>query len=179
MSGAEPLDRPRMVALLEALNDALPDGLDVRPAVAVVGGSFLTLHGLRDATYDVDSVERLSAPVRTAVEFVAQAQGLEPDWLNDRAAGFFPQGYPAGAEVLFDFSKLLVVGPHPDAVFLMKVYAGGPDRLHDYDDLVLLWPRCSFASATDATRAYIEAYPHAPTDPYIESYIAEVIAAAT
>ena len=139
----------------------------------VVGGSFMALHGLRDSTHDVDTVNRISASIRAAAAEVAHARGFEPDWLNDRAAGFAPVGLDEDeCEVFYEHPRLRVLGPPPDYVFLMKLYAarGGPD----HDDMVALWPRCTFTSAEDAASRFAAAYPHAPTDPHLAGYITAI-----
>jgi Nucleotidyltransferase of unknown function (DUF6036) len=44
----------------------------------VVGGSYLALHGLREATRDVDTITVLDEAVRSAVREVARRRGLAP-----------------------------------------------------------------------------------------------------
>lgn len=94
-----------------------------RATLIVVGGSYLVLHDLRSmGTRDVDSIERLTLTVRRAVERVAAANDLSTDWLNDRAAMFAPVGFlRTECSVLFEHEALLVLGPSPDCVFLMKL----------------------------------------------------------
>jgi hypothetical protein len=53
-------------------------------------------------------------------------------------------------EVLLEHRALRVLGPPPDFIFLMKLYAA---RAPDYDDLVALWPYCSFGTADEAGTA--------------------------
>ena len=91
---AEPLDRAAIEANLTALGDRLAmDGAEVR--LLIVGGSYLALHGLRESTVDVDTITRLDATTRDAIEAVAAERGLEPAWLNDHAAAFAPSsGWP-------------------------------------------------------------------------------------
>jgi len=161
--------RASFVAVADRLEELdAPAGL-----LIVVGGSFMALHGLRDSTHDIDTVNRISASIRAAADEVARARGFEPDWLNDRAAGFAPFGLDEDeCELLYEYRRLRVLGPPPDYVFLMKLYAarGGPD----HDDMVALWPLCSFASADDAATRFAAAYPHAPSDPHLAEYITEI-----
>ena len=53
----------------------------------------------------------------------------------------------------------------------MKLYRADPQ---DREDLVTLWPLCSFATPDDAAHAFRRAYPHAPEDEHLPDYIAEV-----
>lgn len=50
----------------------------------------------------------------------------------------------------------------------MKLYAA---RAPDYDDLVRLWPLCSFTSPEEAVEQYYLAYPHLEHDPYLVDYV--------
>jgi hypothetical protein len=53
----------------------------------------------------------------------------------------------------------------------------GPGR--DHEDLVSLWPHCRLASAREAVEAMYEAYPAAPVDPYLESFVEQLSQEAT
>ena len=117
------------------------------------------------ATRHTTSIRSTASPrsIRAAAEEVARARGFEPDWLNDRVAGFAPVGLDEDeCEVFYEHPRLRVLGPPPDYVFLMKLYAarGGPD----HDDMVALWPRCSFTSAEDAASRFAAVYPHVRRD---------------
>ena len=66
----EPSIRTSFVAVATRLEELdAPAGL-----LIVVGGSFMALHGLRDSTHDVDTVNRISASIRAAAEEVASAE---------------------------------------------------------------------------------------------------------
>lgn len=173
---AEPLDRAAIQANLAALGDRLAaNGLQAR--LLVVGGSYLALNGLRDSTIDVDTVTRLDAEVKAAIEAVAAERGLDPSWLNDRAAAFAPSTSPGESELLFAHGSLVVLGPSPDFVFLSKVERG---KQRDFDDLVVLWPRTSFGTPQAAVDAFYLAYPRIDpdTDPHLVGYIERVAARA-
>jgi hypothetical protein len=151
-----------VAARLEA-EDAAPE------VVVVVGGSFMALHELRESTLDVDIVTPLTSSIRSAVLAVAEEHDFASEWLNDQAARFSPAGLrESDCGVLFDHPRLRVLGPPPKYVFVMKLFAArGPD----YDDMVALWSRCDFASADEAVAFYREAYPNAPDDTYLVSYV--------
>lgn len=163
-------------ATIIASFDAIAEHLDKERAPAglliVVGGSYMALHGLRESTRDIDTVNRITHAIRNAVDEIARSRGFQPNWLNDRAAAFAPAGLTeADCSVLYEHPRLRVLGPPPDCVFLMKLYAA---REPDYDDLVALWARCSFSSPSDAAARFTIAYPHAPDDPHLASYIAQI-----
>jgi hypothetical protein len=57
----------------------------------------------------------------------------------------------------------------------MKLYRGSPQ---DHEDLIALWPRCTFSKPEAAAAAFHAAFPHAPEDDHLASYIEEIAAAA-
>ena len=133
----------------------------------------MALHGLRDTTRDVDTIKRIDDAVRTAVAIVADRRGFEVDWLNDRAAAYWPQGLTIEQCALFrDYPKLRVYVPPPRFVFVMKLYAGR--QPFDHADMVALWPRCDFESAQDAVDQYAAAYPHEDDDPHLRKYVEQI-----
>lgn len=172
----QPLDRIQIVALLEEVAVELGDAAS-RHVVIMVGGSLLAWHELRESTVDVDSIRRIDDELARAVEVVASRHDLAPRWMNDRAAMFTPQTLDeSSCEVLLDSLRLLVLGlPLRDA-FLMKLFAA---RGRDFDDMVSLWPHCGFADARDAVAEMHAAYPAAPEDPHLESFVEQIIDEAT
>lgn len=156
--------------LLDAVAGRLEESLSVEPAtVVVVGGSFMALHGLRAGTADVDTITRIDDRLRGVVEEVAAERDLRPDWLNDRSAAFAPVGLDIkSCTTLFERRSLIVLGPPADFVFLMKLFAA---RSGDYDDMVALWPSCSFGSAADAVSRFHAAYPHVERDPHLVDFV--------
>lgn len=62
--------------LHEVASELSPEG--PRRTLIVVGGALMALLGLRDATRDVDTIERLDQITREAVERVAERHGLAP-----------------------------------------------------------------------------------------------------
>ena len=94
-----PLDAGDITALLGEVADELSD--DAGRRIVVVGGALLALHGLREATRDVDSTTIVDEDLRDAVARVAARHGLAPAWLNDRARMFLPVTFDeAECEVL-------------------------------------------------------------------------------
>jgi len=53
----------------------------------------------------------------------------------------------------------------------MKLYRADPQ---DREDLVSLWPLCRFADPDDAAESFRSAYPHAPQDEFLSTYISEI-----
>ena len=74
-------------------------------------------------------------------------------------------------ELVYEHRSLVVRTPAPEVIFVMKLYRADPQ---DREDLVALWPPCSFATPDDAARAFRRAYPHAPEDEHLAGFIAEV-----
>jgi hypothetical protein len=57
----------------------------------------------------------------------------------------------------------------------MKLYAG---RAPDYDDMVALWPSCTFATPEEVVQRFVTAYPHAPDDRYLANFVLDIARAA-
>jgi hypothetical protein len=172
------LDREEILDSLGDVAELLAAWIPEHPptVIVVVGGSYMALQGLRHATADVDTISRLEVTVRDAVNVVARRRHLRPNWLNDYAKPFTPVGFRLEmCDVLFDHPHLRVLGPPPDCIFLMKLYAS---RAPDFDDMVALWPRCTYASASEAAERFVAAYPAAAPDPDLIPYIASVVETA-
>jgi len=76
------LDRRGILAALRELTVELGPGAG-QHVVVVAGGSLMALHGMREATRDVDSVAHLDAELRSAADRVAASRGLEAGhWLT-------------------------------------------------------------------------------------------------
>lgn len=74
----EPLfDRDEILDALDAVGAELAARKAPATSLIVVGGSYLALQGLREATADVDTVTRIEASVRDAVEAVAARGGRQ------------------------------------------------------------------------------------------------------
>lgn len=72
---------------------------------------------------------------------------------------------------MLDHPHLQVLGAPLQQVFVMKLYAG---RSLDFDDLVALWPRCSFVGPEDAADLFHQAYPHLEPDPFLRDYVRHI-----
>ncbi len=171
MAGGLLSDRAELESVFEDLAAELRR-LGLHADVVMVGGAWLLWYRQRAATRDVDTARRLTADLSDAVANVGTRHDLSPDWLNDRAAGFWPTGVSFDTcEVVFERSGLVVRAPSADVVFVMKLYRSDPQ---DREDMVSLWPLCGFTSPDDAARAFRRSYPHAPEDEHLAGYIAEI-----
>ena len=142
----------------------------------MVGGGWLLWHAARAATRDVDSARRLAPDVAAAVQAVGARNDLADDWLNDRAAGFWPADASMDdCTTVYERGRLIVRTPPPEVVFVMKLYRAFPQ---DYEDLVSLWPSCAFESPATAATAFRAAFPHAPEDEHLAGYVGEIALAA-
>ena len=142
----------------------------------VVGGSYMALHGLREATRDVDTITVLDEAVSSAAHEVSRRRGLAPHWLNSHARPWTPAGLrEQDCHVLLSHPNLLVLGPPADQVFLMKLSAS---RAPDVSDMVVLWPRCGFTDADDVVNRFYAAYPNEEPDPFMTEYVERIISAA-
>jgi hypothetical protein len=164
---------------LERLFDEVADSfkrLDITAEVLMVGGSWMLWFGLRDSTRDVDSARRLPAAAAAAIADVAGRHDLDSDWLNDSATPFLPFGFDAAScTMVYAGANLTVSTPPPETIFLMKLQrASAPDR----EDMLALWPLCTFIGAADVVARFESAYPYAPKDEHLGSFVEDIIADA-
>ena len=53
-------------------------------------------------------------------------------------------------------------------VFLMKMYRAHPN---DVDDMAKIWALTKFTAAQEVADAFFNAYPHAPDDPHLDTFV--------
>ncbi len=178
------LDREGIFAALTDLAAALAEGdfarVHASVELIVVGGAYMAIRELRVGTDDVDTVTRLSKELTNVIADLAGRFDLAPDWLNDHAAPFKPQGLTLEqCELVFEREPLRVYLPPPAAIFVMKLSASRADPTeHDREDMIALWPRCGFDSPAAAVARFRSAYPAELEDPYLEEYVAGIERAA-
>jgi hypothetical protein len=164
---------------LEALFDEFTEELatqGISAEVVMVGGAWMLWYSQRKSTIDVDSARRLDPELETAVRMVAERKGLSSKWLNDSAAAFWPSNASfEDCEVVYRSPNLEVRTPDPEVIFVMKLFRADPQ---DREDLVSVWSLFGFGDPEAAVAAFRDAYPHAPEDEYLASYIADVAADA-
>ena len=166
-----PLGGDEITSLLREVAHELTDSPG--RTIVVVGGALLALHGLREATRDVDSTTPVDAELSHAVARVAARHDLAPRWLNDHAKPYLPVTFDEGqCDVLIDLPGLTVLGAPLDQVFLMKLFAS---RAADVDDLEVLWEHCSFGSPEEAAEAFHLGYPHLEHDEHLADHIRRII----
>lgn len=164
-------DRNELESLFDELAMEL-EGLGLAAEVVMVGGSWMLWHSQRSATRDVDSAQRFANDLAEAIERVANRHDLSDHWLNDNAAPYWPANASFDdCAVVFERAALVVRTPPPDVIFVMKLYRSDPQ---DREDMVTIWPLCSFESAENAARSFRHAYPHAPEDEHLVDHIRRI-----
>lgn len=164
----QPLSGPEIQTLIATVAERLA-GDGPQHTLIIVGGSLLAWRGFRASTEDVDSIVRLEAELRAAVEIVAAEHDLAMDWLNAQAAQFKPQTFQLEeCDILLEHPRLLVLGAPLRQVFIMKMYRADPP---DQDDMVTMWPHIGFATAHEAVSLFYEAYPHLEEDPHLDEFV--------
>lgn len=168
--------RDEIIANLDAVAELLAVQGHPPVVLVVVGGAYLAMRGSRASTGDVDLISGFDDALRVAVAEVATRRDLPLRWLNDDAAPYAPRGLTGDlCETVYERPGFRVLAPPAEFVFLMKLYRS---RAPDYDDMVELWPACTFASPEEAVRRYFDAYPHAPEDPHLVEFVREIAQAA-
>ncbi|MCA0379271.1 MAG: nucleotidyl transferase [Actinobacteria bacterium] len=164
-------------ALFQELSDHLA-AKQVHAQLFVVGGAAMALAYDRDRlTRDVDAVLVPAPEVREAAEAIADARGLEPDWLNDAAKGFLP-GQDEHPETVFESDWLLVQIASPGYMLAMKLHASRDET--DLNDATTLFTLLGYTTAEQAIELLTSTYPLGqllPRHRYVAQDIAERAAA--
>jgi hypothetical protein len=149
-------------------------------SLIVVGGACLILSGLRDMSNDIDTVELLDEKMKEAIKVVGRKHGLRDVWLNDEVRAVMPANFDkAKCTVNMQLSHIEILLPSLDVIFIMKLKADRGDDSKDYEDMLALWPRCSFKTAQDALLTYQLTWPGDCAGSFMENYIQEIIDKAT
>lgn len=140
---------------LTELNDELR-AINVKGEICMYGGAVMCLaYNARPATKDVDAVFEPTSQIRNAVERIAEAHGLRPDWLNDAVKGFL---VPHSRNILIDLPNLKVYVPVPDYLFAMKALAARANTA-DRSDLEFLIDELKLRDANEAVAIVEKYYP--------------------
>lgn len=142
--------------LLAALNVELAKK-NIIGEIGLCGGAVMCLvFKTRCATKDVDGIFAPAAEMREAIANVARKVGVDQDWLNDAAKGFFP-GDPPKEDVL-SYSHLRVWAPTAEYMLAMKCISARYDS-YDRDDLIFLISHLKLKSAAEVFSIVIKYYP--------------------
>jgi hypothetical protein len=115
------LSRQQILALFEALDDALASD-QVRGEIYLLGGAVMCLvHQARPTTQDVDALLLPSVQLRQAAKRVALIHDLSDDWLNDAAKGFLSEN--SDSAPYLELSHLTVLTATPEYLLAMKCLA--------------------------------------------------------
>jgi hypothetical protein len=155
---------------LEALNDEL-DRMGVKGEICLYGGAVMCLvYQARPSTKDVDAVFQPTTQMREAVERVAQAYGLRPDWLNDAVKGFVVEH---SQRVLFNFPALKVYVPEPDYLLAMKTLASRVEGT-DKRDILFLIDLLGLKRADEVFAILEKYYPRHQIKPATQFFVEEL-----
>lgn len=125
--------------------------------VGICGGAVMCLvFNARMATKDIDGIFSPSKEIREAVERVARNRGIDKDWLNDAAKGFFYTNPPK--QDILHLSHLRVWAPQADYMLAMKAISARFDT-HDKDDLIFLIHHLEYKSVEEIFETINKYYP--------------------
>lgn len=155
---------------LTELNDELCV-IDVKGEICMYGGAVMCLaYNARPATKDVDAIFEPVKQIRTAAGRVAEAHGLEKDWLNNAVKMFL---VPHERDVLLDLSHLKVYVPTPDYLLAMKALAARANT-NDRRDIEFLAEKLKLTKADEAIAIVEKYYPHKQITPATQFVLEEI-----
>ncbi len=170
MTTIEQVNAEEIKGYLIELNDELRS-MNVKGEVCLYGGAVMALvFDARPDTKDVDAIFRPSAQIREAAGKVAEARGLEPDWLNDAVKGFL---VPHKQRVLFDFPNLKIYVPEPDYMLAMKAISARANSL-DANDVRVLIDFLKISGPDEVLDIVEKYYPRKQIKPATQFFIEEL-----
>lgn len=164
--------------LTELVRNLHEAGVSAR--VQLVGGAAiaLTINAERTVTRDVDAPLTPVKEALAAAEKVALTHGWPPDWLNDKAAQFVPQGYGREPEwtVVHKDDLVTIEAASAETLLAMKLHATQRRRLREAEDLLALLPTCGITTVEEAGRLYAEFYPGDEFTESTEHIVSQILA---
>ncbi len=166
------LDASEIRKLLKSLNEELKQ-MKVKGEIGLCGGAVMCLvFQARKATKDIDGIFEPTQEIRKASQKVAQRFGLDENWLNDAAKGFF-EVHPPQEEVL-EFSHLRIWAPRADYMLAMKCISARFDS-HDRDDVVFLIRYLKLNKPLQIFKLIEKYYPHQRIPPKTKFLVEELL----
>lgn len=139
-------DKDKVMALMSELAEAMAaDGIGAK--IVIVGGGALCFVYDRQATTDVDAAIYPKEAIAPYAAEIARRHDLRPDWLNDKAVGFFPHDDPVTIPVIA-VGDVTVERVDTDVLLAMKLRACRPRK--DLFDLAILLRRHDIRSLAEA-----------------------------
>ncbi len=141
---------------LTELNDEL-SAVDVKGEVCLYDGAVMCLaYDARPATKDVDAVFKPIRYIRKAAGRIAEAHGLNKDWLDYAVKMFL---VPHERRILFNMSHLSVYIPPAEYLLAMKTLAARANT-DDRNDIKRLIDELDLQSAEQMLEIVKHYYPH-------------------
>ncbi|MDA8063748.1 MAG: hypothetical protein M0T80_15190 [Actinomycetota bacterium] len=139
-------DKDTVMALMSELAEAMAaDGIGAK--IVIVGGGALCFVYDRQTTTDVDAAIYPKEAIAPYAAEIARRHDLRPDWLNDKAVGFFPHDDPVTIPVIA-VGDVTVERVDTDVLLAMKLRACRPRK--DLFDLAILLRRHDIRSLAEA-----------------------------
>ena len=154
------LDWNRMISLLRAVDNILPDG--PRIVVRVGGGVGMMTVDRTRLTEDIDMFEsRYPSDLHDAILAVASSEGLPDSWMNNDPAhsGINADDLDTAADPLFCGRRLTVYSFDIPGLLALKMLAG---RDRDTEDILLLMHRTRMTTPPRLRRLLDDFFRHQP-----------------
>jgi hypothetical protein len=169
--GLTMLDAKTIRKLFESLNAELA-AHGVKGEIGICGGVVMCLvFQAREATRDVDAIFQPTREIRAASRAVAVRLGVDEDWLNDAAKGYFLTSPPI--HEVMELSHLRVWAPQAEYMLAMKCVSARFDS-HDLDDAKFLLRHLEIKTPDQACRIIEQYYPRHVIPPKTQFLLEEL-----
>jgi len=136
------LSRETILKTFQEMSDELKRR-GVTGELCLFGGTVMVLaFAARPSTKDVDAIFQPTQAIREIALAVAEANGLEENWLNDAAKGFISARHQTVSGNLPQFPNLRLTMPTPEYLLAMKCMASRIGAVQaeadDVNDIIFL-----------------------------------------
>ncbi len=147
--------------------------MQVKGEIGICGGAVMCLvFQARQATKDVDGIFQPTREIHQASQRVAAQFGLDENWLNDAAKGYFHVDPPQ--EEVLQFSNLRVWAPRADYMLAMKCLSARFDSA-DRDDVKFLLQYLKLTCPEQVYRIIEQYYPQSQIPPKTQFLVEELL----
>ena len=130
------LKKKDMLRYFEEINSHLASK-DKYGEIVIAGGAALTLvFNTRNSTYDIDAIFEPKEDMSKIIKDVAQANGIDDDWLNDAVKGFMTDKMKFSR--FLEYSHLTILSLDAESLLAMKLVSARPAPSKDMQDSIFL-----------------------------------------
>lgn len=174
------LARDDIIDGIKEVADTLRDR-GITGTLQLVGGAAIVIavNANRRLTRDIDAAFAPKAEIERAARIVAERRHWPPDWLNDDATQFLPNGFGRAAEwiTIYQDTTITIQTANNETLLAMKLHAAARRGTREAEDIADLLDRLGITSVDAAEELYGEFYPGDELTPKTARIVEAILAA--